>query len=315
MQTMRFPSLVSHLALWIAAALAAAGCARQDATDGTAGPGPRNGPLKVYTVNYPLEYFALRIGGDQVEALFPAPADEDPAYWTPDAETIEEYQQADLILLNGAGYAKWRDKVTLPETKLRDTSASFRDRYIKIDDAVTHTHGPEGEHTHAGTAFTTWLDPQLASLQAHAVHDALAEALPEHASLLEQNQRDLQTELSNLDRELEELVGRKPDTLLLFSHPVYQYLERRYQLQGRSVHWEPDSAPTEKMWSELDALLKEHPANWMIWEGEPLEETRALLAERGVQSVVFAPCGNRPESGDFLTVMRQNVDNLRPVFD
>ena len=315
MQRIRFSPLLSHLALGIVCLLAPAGCARQDDAGGTAGPGPRNGPLSVYTVNYPLQYFALRIADDKIDAVFPSPTDVDPAYWTPDAETVEGYQQADLILLNGAGYAKWRDKVTLPDSKLRITSAPFRDRLITIEDAVTHTHGPEGEHAHAGTAFTTWLDPQLAGLQAHAVHDALAEALPEHASLLEQNQRDLQTELTNLDRELEELVARKPDTLLLFSHPVYQYLERRYQLKGRSVHWEPDSPPSEKMWSELDAVLKEHPAKWMIWEGEPLEETRAQLAERGVQSVIFAPCGNRPESGDFLTVMRQNVDNLRPVFE
>ena len=33
--------------------------------------------LKVYTVNYPLQYFAERIGGDHVEVFFPGPAGED----------------------------------------------------------------------------------------------------------------------------------------------------------------------------------------------------------------------------------------------
>ena len=32
------------------------------------------GPLKIYAVNYPLKYFAERIGGDQVRAALPAPA-------------------------------------------------------------------------------------------------------------------------------------------------------------------------------------------------------------------------------------------------
>ena len=34
--------------------------------------------LTVYTVNYPLQYFAERIGGEYVEVIFPAPGDEDP---------------------------------------------------------------------------------------------------------------------------------------------------------------------------------------------------------------------------------------------
>ena len=42
--------------------------------------------LTVYVVNYPLAYFAERIGGDLIRVEFPAPSDVDPAYWTPDAE-------------------------------------------------------------------------------------------------------------------------------------------------------------------------------------------------------------------------------------
>jgi len=36
-------------------------------------------PLSVYTVNYPLQYFAEKIGGEYVDVQFPAPSDVDPA--------------------------------------------------------------------------------------------------------------------------------------------------------------------------------------------------------------------------------------------
>ena len=65
--------------------------------------------LKIYVVNYPLQYFAERIGGDKVDVFFPAPSDVDPAFWTPGREVVRQYQQADLILLNGADYAKLVD--------------------------------------------------------------------------------------------------------------------------------------------------------------------------------------------------------------
>ena len=149
--------------------------------------GEATGTLSVYVVNYPLAYFVERIGGAHVEAVFPAPPDDDPAYWQPDADTIAAYQGADLIVRNGATYAKWMERVTLPQPKIVDTSAAFGDRLIEMDSAVTHSHGPEGEHSHGEIAFTTWLDPQLAMLQAEAIAAAMSAARPAAASDFDAN--------------------------------------------------------------------------------------------------------------------------------
>jgi ABC-type Zn uptake system ZnuABC Zn-binding protein ZnuA len=83
--------------------------------------------LHVITVNYPLAYFAERILGDRGSVSFPAPADVDPAYWSPAPEIISEYQQADLILANGAGYAAWLANATLPRSHVVDTTAAVRE--------------------------------------------------------------------------------------------------------------------------------------------------------------------------------------------
>ena len=165
------------------------------------------GTISVYVMNYPLKYFAERIGGAHVEVHFPAPADEDPAYWMPNSETISKYQQ------------------------IADTVRSASDYRV------------------------------------------------------------------------------------VFSHPVYQYFQRRYGLIAKSVHWEPDEPPTEALWEELKDLMAEHSAKWMIWEGEPQEQTKTELAALGVDSVTFAPCGNVPTDGDFLAVQRRNIDNLARLFN
>jgi hypothetical protein len=49
----------------------------------------------------------------------------------------------------------------------------------------------------------------------------------------------------------------------------------------------------------------------MLWEAGPLEQTTLKLQDLGISVVVFAPCMNVPEKGDFLTVMQQNVENLK----
>jgi zinc transport system substrate-binding protein len=267
----------------------------------------------VYTVNYPLQYFAERVGGDLVDVRFPAPGDVDPAFWSPDAETIAAYQEADVILLNGAAYAKWVGLVTLPPSKLVDTSESFPDRYVYIESAVTHSHGPTGEHSHGEAAFTTWLDPTLAIEQAKAIREAFGSA-----KQLEQSQFDdgfdaLERDLLALDASLRALTANV-DAPLLASHPVYQYFARRYDLNLESVHFEPDELPDDKSWRGLEELLAEHPAKWMLWEGKPLPGTADRLQELGVSSVVFDPCGNRPEEGDYREVMRRNVQELGKIF-
>jgi len=61
-----------------------------------------------------------------------------------------------LLILNGAGYEKWTKKVSLPMLRTVDTSRSFKDKLIHIETEVTHSHGPVGERSHSGTAFTTW---------------------------------------------------------------------------------------------------------------------------------------------------------------
>ena len=69
--------------------------------------------------------------------------------------------------------------------------------------------------------------------------------------------------------------------------------------------------PTEEMWTALGTMLKSHPAELMVWEGEPLDAVESRLAGMGIESVVFYPCSNVPRDGDFGSVMLQNVDNLK----
>jgi zinc transport system substrate-binding protein len=271
--------------------------------------------VEIYVVNYPLQYFAQRIVGDKAEVVFPAPPDGDPAYWLPDEHQIAAYQNADLILLNGASYAKWVSMATLPESKMVNTSAGFKKKYLKLEGAITHTHGPEGEHEHGSVDFHTWLDPELAIMHAEAIAEAAGELMPEHNGVFQENLAALRTDLEDLDEALVAVASGHPDLPILASHPVYGYLARRYDWNLGSMHWEPDEMPDDEEWEKLDALLAEHPARWMVWEAEPDVTIAEKLVARGLNIAVFSPCGNVPTGKDYLQVMRANIANLKPVFE
>ncbi len=270
--------------------------------------------LTVYPVNYPLSYFAERIGGEHVKVVFPAPQDVDPAFWTPDTETVRKYQQADLIILNGAEYAKWTKKVSLPLLRSVDISRSFKDKLIQLESNTTHSHGPSGDHSHGGTAFTTWLDFNQAVQQAEAIMKSFVREKPAHGQAFADNFAALKKDLLHLDERLKIITVHKGGQPLVASHPIYQYLARRYNLNLKMMMWEPDEDPGHAEWQKLKEQLIEHPAKWMLWEGEPLPDSEVRLQAMGLNSTLFAPCFSRPEHGDFLTVMHQNVKNMEKIF-
>ena len=275
---------------------------------------PVTNPARTLVIasNYPLYYFASRItqGVDSAPEIVLPDVDGDPAFWTPAAEQIQLLQSADVILLNGAGAESWLSQVTLDRRRLVDTSAGIADRLIPLDDSVQHQHGPEGEHSHQGTAFTIWLDPQLAAAQANTLLETLVELEPDGEAQFRANLASLEQDLAQLDARLADVFARLDGRPVLFSHPVYQYLERRYGINGESLHWEPDEAPSTPDWIALQQLTSSHPATIMLWEDEPLDETRARLADSGIFSVPFRTAANRPEEGDYLGVMRDNLERF-----
>lgn len=272
------------------------------------------GRIVVAAVNYPLAYFAERIGGEDIVVEYPVAPGVDPAFWDPDTAAIAVFEKADVILLNGAGYAKWVEHASLLPSKLVETSAAFSDQLIEIPRAIVHSHGPAGEHAHGGVASTTWLDFEMAALQARSVTEALARRVPDREEAFRRRFSLLEEELQALDGEFEAIFARHPGKPLIVSHPVYQYIARRYGLNIESLYWDPAQVPDERQWVELRLLLDDHPAEWMIWEREPGSGVVEKLESLGVRSVVFEPCGNKVGTGDFMRVMRRNVDNMSRVF-
>ena len=292
----------------------ASGSAVGSGPAGTSGGVTADGaPLRISATTAALAYFTARIGGDAVTVDFPVPDGLDPADWSPKGKDLPALQEADLVVLNGAGLESWRARVSLRESRVVDTGEPIRSRWIEVD-GPTHSHGMSGSHSHAGTASRTWLDPTLAIEQARTIERALSLARPARAEEFGKNFRSLEKDLLDLDARYEAAVGGRTGTPVLFSHPVYEYLVRRYGLNARSLDWEPGEMPYEEQWDALASLRGEFPANAILWEATPLDATARRLAEMGVSSFPFEPGANvRP--AEWLDAMRRNADSLRSALE
>jgi zinc transport system substrate-binding protein len=275
---------------------------KPDGMDSTAQPSKH----RVVTSNYPLYFFTSEIAGDSITVNFPE-IEGDPAMWAPAGPDADLLQSADLLILNGAGYESWLAFTTLPQDRSLDTTAKVGTKLLPIENETVHQHGPGGAHSHQGVAFTTWLDPQLAIEQARAITIGLSSLAPEQSADYQSGFEQLSQRLLQSDQSLKQALTNLDDHPVIFSHPVYQYLQERYNINGQSVHWEPDLEPGTKQWIDFGNLLRKHPAKIMFWEDTPLDSVRQKLKKMGVESFVFNPAGNKPHEGDYFSVMEQNL--------
>ncbi len=241
---------------------------------------------RVVAVNYPLQYFAERLVGDAAEVIFPVPADVDPSFWRPSIADISTIQSADLILLNGAGFATWVDRVSLPRAKVANTTTAIEDQFIRTE-SITHSHGDGDEHSHEGLASYTWLDPMLAIAQAEAVAAAITARGIAPDDAVATRLDALRADLAELDRQATGAFDGMQDIAMIATHPRYQYLAQRYGLSISSLEWEAGAMPTDAEQADLVALATQTGAQVLIWEAAPPAEAFAVAAELGLANIVF----------------------------
>jgi zinc transport system substrate-binding protein len=144
-----------------------------------------NQTFTIRTTFYPLTEFTQRLVGSSAKVECLLPAGEDPIFWKPSSEVIQKYQESDLIVINGASFEQWVSTASLPSKKLVDTAKSFKEQWV--ENAQTHSHGKQGEHSHTGVDGHTWVSPAFALQQVDTLKEALIKALPEKKETFEKN--------------------------------------------------------------------------------------------------------------------------------
>jgi len=254
-------------------------------------------------------YLAARIGGEAVRVVNLVPEDADPLLWEPDGDAVASMQEADLVLLNGAGLERWRDRVALAPSRTVELADAYRDQWLTFPDAIQHQHGPEGMHTHTGVDPHVWMDPELAIIHARRIAEELARRFPDGAAEFRARAEETVADLTDLERRWREVPLAEADPPLLTNHPAYDYLARRCGWPVRNFGLDPERVAEDDV-APLAALAKEG-ARFLLWESAPTDAVKVRFESIGLHSVVISPCEHRPPEGDWLEVQRGNAARLR----
>ena len=264
---------------------------------------------RVVAVNQALHAFAERLLDGAAEVIFPVPEGVDPSFWRPSIADISMIQSADLILLNGAGFAAWIDRVSLPRARIVNTSAAIKDQFI-VTKSITHSHGDGGEHSHEGLASYTWLDPMQAIAQAEAIATALRTRDLAPAADVEARLAVLRADLMALDAMAQEALQGLQGVSMIATHPRYAYFARRYGLSITSLEWDAGALPTQAELAELEQRISETGAKILIWEAMPPKDAFVATKALGLQNVVFDPLAQSRPEASFVNSMKASIAEL-----
>jgi zinc transport system substrate-binding protein len=260
--------------------------------------------LRVRTTSFPAHWLVARLAGDRVEAINILPEGEDPPDWRPPGEVVASLVDVDLIVANGAGFEAWMATATLPESRVV-LSADGVD-LIEVE-STTHSHGADGQHSHEGIDPHTWSDPTIYVQQAEAIRAALAKADPARADAYSAAFSTLKGELEVLDADLARALEPLKGTKLAASHPAFNYLGRRYDLDIHSFDFDPETAPSAEQLEEFAAWAEGIDAPLLLWEARPDAVTGAFPPS--VRHVHIDPL-EQPASGsyDYLLQAQNNLE-------
>lgn len=271
---------------------------------------PDPAPAVVVAGSVPVHHLAERLGAGQPWALrLLPPADADPGQWRPSPADIGAAQQADLVLLNGAGYEAWAATAALPPSRVAETAAAVAPL---TRPGRTHSHGAEGDHSHAGLDPHTWIDPLAYRTQAEATHAALARLPGADRAALDDALSVLSDELVQIEAELRAVAPR--DVGLASNHPSFAHLGRRLGLSIADLDLAPDAAPSPAAQAAVAAWVATTDAPVLLWEATPAAAAREGLPT-GVRHLTLDPLEHPPAGGayDYGAQAMRNVAALRTL--
>jgi zinc transport system substrate-binding protein len=279
-------------ASWIAGVVAAS-CSLVSCTDVEAGTRTAVASL------YPLAFAAERVAGPGWEVIDLTP----PGTEAHDVELSladrSDLQQADLVVY--LGDLGFQPQVEAAVRDLERTALGIG------DDLATKNLG-DSVDPHV------WLDPSAMATIAERISTRLAAIDSSGDDGYTRRAEALRAELTALDREYTEALSSCRHEILIASHEAFGYLTERYGLRQIGLTGPtPESEPTAERLQSVEALLRSGEAGAVFFEasGETQRVAESVAADVDVPALPLSTLESRPVSGDFITVMRDNLASLR----
>jgi zinc/manganese transport system substrate-binding protein len=211
---------------------------------------------------------AHQIGGDDVAvASIMSNPDQDPHLFETTPGVVKQIASAQIVILNGADYDPWMDKLLKASPKPGRTA-------IVVADLVGKK---AGDNPHL------WYDPGTMPAAAKALAEAFAKADPAHKDDYAARLKTFLTSLTAINERIAAIRGKFAGAPVTASEPVFGYMAGALGLKMRNERFQlsvmNDTEPSARDFAAFEDDLKTHKVRIMFYNKQASSKTVQHLVD------------------------------------
>ncbi len=290
--------------------------------------------ISVVTTLFPQYDFAKAIGGDKVNVTLLLPPGVEAHAYEPKPSDITKINNAAIFVYTGEFMEPWaHDIIESADKKVKVVDASVGIEMMKEEDEHDHEHEHEeetehkeaghhedeqGHHHHGGVDPHIWLDFDNAKIMAENIAKALVEVDPQNAEYYQNNLRNYQAKLAELDSAYKNTLSAcKTKSIVYGGHYAFGYMAKRYGLEYVSAQgFSPDAEPSAKDMIALTEQIKKDNIGYVFYEELTSPKIAETLARETNAKLLLLNGAHNLAKEDyeagatFVSLMEGNLKNL-----
>jgi zinc transport system substrate-binding protein len=262
---------------------------------------------------YPLAYAAEGIAGDLAEVVSLAGPGVEPHDLELTPGDVAKINDADLVVYIPE-FIPALDAVvkTLDQSKVINATQG-----ITLISGDSHSHEGEESHSeeegHSDESATDphiWLNPNNMVLIGNSIAKALNALTSDSA--IDENRSNFENALTTLASDYTAKLANCSIKALVVSHEAFGYIANAYGFEQVGISGlSPEAEPSPARLAEVAKIAKAENATTIYYESlvDP-KVAKTLADELKITATMLDPLESPPASGDYLSVMQQNLDTL-----
>lgn len=254
--------------------------------------------INIYTSMYPIEYITNILYGEHANVINIYPSDVDPYSYKLTKKQIKNYSNSDLIIYNGLD----KEKNYIVEMLNINKKLKIIDSTAKIE--------------YTNSMDEIWINPSNMITIAQNTRNGLKEYINSSylQSEIDENYEKLKLELSTIDANLKETVSNAKEKQIIVASDDLKVLSK-YGLEIISID---EKTMTDKSLADAKNLLDDDKANYIfVKKGYKETETMKDLKNKykaeylEINTLNNISLEDKNNNKDYITIMNENIDNLK----
>ncbi len=309
------------------------------------------GSLKIVTSFFPIYDLAKGIVGDKAEVVNLTKTGSAHGF-EPSVQDMEDIVKSDLLIVNGAHFESWIDKVKDENLNIL-TMSDFVDVKKAEDDHDhdhehkheddhdhdhehkheddhdhdheddhDHDHEHEHDHDHGGVDPHFWTNPANARKMLKAIKDKIVEIDSENKEFYEKNYEELDKKFDQLASEYDEALKKYNGKHIVVPHKAFSYIFDPYNIEQIAMAGinSTDDPNTGRI-AEIIKEMKENNIKTVFYEyghSDKVAQTIANEVNGTVKPITTLEVINEEDinKGETLvSLMKMNIDNIVEYFE